>query len=1060
MAWYKTGTISVTTGTQVVRGVGTDFARFVDEGEGILMPDGELYEIRHVVSATELRLAGNYPGPTIANATYSIAPVQGYIQELARRASELIDLHSNVPLPIADAVSEAIQAAERAAASESNAAFSSNISISLAPHYGPTPPVSPVANATWITDSGLRFTWIVDADSAQWVETGSTVNIGYQTTVDAQNAAAQAAVSAAQAKAWSESAGMSSAHITSGDELIVHLADGSTLNLGNVRGAKGDQGDKGDQGEKGDKGDKGDRGGKGDSFSVSAAGVDLAGRDSYDGEAPNFTYLDTSTGLLYVRLDPTGWSVGLQFGKGDKGDPGTTDYEELTNKPSFGTAATHDVASSGNADVDELVKGDDTRLTNARLPIAHTHTAFEISDASALGQSVLTAPDVAAVKTLIGIEHVVNAAPADMPISTAVQAALDGKQEKLVSGTNIKTINGEAVIGSGNIVITGIAGGDMSKAVYDADGDGVVDSAASVPWTGITGKPNLSLVGHTHTAAEITGLPTGGGGGTGAEIRIVVLGDSLTAQQPLLGNSWPVILQDLLRSSGASVDVFNLAVNGWTFNRANTMSIFGSKTMVQRAIEMNPDIVIVALGFNDSANSVEGRTLSQVQTDALNTFTSLRSGLPNAKLIYASEVPYDVTHGTPTGLLNRQVIPIHFQKRTSGYLTDVFSGEIMPDAVSASTRTNYGNWVSLNSYIRGLSQVTGSFDLNLWRAHRLGLGGTDTLHLTNMGSMFLAGYARKAFKTIAALSSAVPNLSNQNYASFDDPDGLFNLLLYSNGTQWVEMTFDQVNAHPLTQWGPTRAAIPLSWYLPNKGNIVTSSLSHTSGNIFTWQLVGMRPSTQVQYSMNGASFVNHQGITDPRGNYLDSAPITADPGTYTFRYKVGNEVVGPITLTVTAASVGGGGAASTAKALGRLWGLTGTVGLVNGGETLVNFNSGLSTALNGMTSTSVSGAGAIVVPRAGLYRVMANCLAIAGSSGAGTFMRLYRRRGGYDQAIADGSGNYAPGTSYALLSSMGTIVDCSAGDILFMKIFSVGGGTLQNTPGGLNSGNYFIVEEV
>jgi hypothetical protein len=47
--------------------------------------------------------------------------------------------------------------------------------------------------------------------------------------------------------------------------------------------------------------------------------------------------------------------------------------------------------------------------------------------------------------------------------ASAVKSAYDlanGKQTKLVSGTNIKTINGESILGSGNIVISG--GGSTS----------------------------------------------------------------------------------------------------------------------------------------------------------------------------------------------------------------------------------------------------------------------------------------------------------------------------------------------------------------------------------------------------------------------------------------------------------------------------------------------------------------------------------------------------------------------------------------------------------------------
>ena len=51
----------------------------------------------------------------------------------------------------------------------------------------------------------------------------------------------------------------------------------------------------------------------------------------------------------------------------------------------------------------------------------------------------------------LGLGNVNNTSDADKPISTATQNALDAKQATLVSGTNIKTLNGESLLGSGNI---------------------------------------------------------------------------------------------------------------------------------------------------------------------------------------------------------------------------------------------------------------------------------------------------------------------------------------------------------------------------------------------------------------------------------------------------------------------------------------------------------------------------------------------------------------------------------------------------------------------------------
>jgi len=56
------------------------------------------------------------------------------------------------------------------------------------------------------------------------------------------------------------------------------------------------------------------------------------------------------------------------------------DYNDLTNKPTLGTAAAKNVPQSGDASSTEVVMGNDTRLTDARTPISHTHTKSEITD--------------------------------------------------------------------------------------------------------------------------------------------------------------------------------------------------------------------------------------------------------------------------------------------------------------------------------------------------------------------------------------------------------------------------------------------------------------------------------------------------------------------------------------------------------------------------------------------------------------------------------------------------------------------------------------------------------
>lgn len=71
------------------------------------------------------------------------------------------------------------------------------------------------------------------------------------------------------------------------------------------------------------------------------------------------------------------------------------------------------------------------------------------------GQSLEGAGNIDLTKSDVGLSNVDNTSDVNKPISTATQTALDGKQATLVSATNIKTINGTTLLGSGDLVVGG-----------------------------------------------------------------------------------------------------------------------------------------------------------------------------------------------------------------------------------------------------------------------------------------------------------------------------------------------------------------------------------------------------------------------------------------------------------------------------------------------------------------------------------------------------------------------------------------------------------------------------
>jgi len=145
--------------------------------------------------------------------------------------------------------------------------------------------------------------------------------------------------------------------------------------------------------------------------------------------------------------------------------------------------------------LDAIVSVDDADV----LPIVDTSVAttkkVNVSQIKALApvQSVAgKTGTVTLAKGDVGLSNVDNTADADKPVSSATQTALNAKQDTLVSGTNIKTVNSNSLLGSGNIEISssvawgGITGTLSSQTDLQSELDGKEDTITGAATT-ITG---------------------------------------------------------------------------------------------------------------------------------------------------------------------------------------------------------------------------------------------------------------------------------------------------------------------------------------------------------------------------------------------------------------------------------------------------------------------------------------------------------------------------------------------------------------------------------------------
>ena len=91
MAWYRAGSVTVTQGSAVVNGAGTDFVSNTSVGEAFLGADGRVYEIVQVVSATQIVLGAAYQGASAGGQGFAVLPTQSFARDLALGAAQLLN---------------------------------------------------------------------------------------------------------------------------------------------------------------------------------------------------------------------------------------------------------------------------------------------------------------------------------------------------------------------------------------------------------------------------------------------------------------------------------------------------------------------------------------------------------------------------------------------------------------------------------------------------------------------------------------------------------------------------------------------------------------------------------------------------------------------------------------------------------------------------------------------------------------------------------------------------------------------------------------------------------
>lgn len=482
--------------------------------------------------------------------------------------------------------------------------------------------------------------------------------------------------------------------INIGQNLIEIELPGGTRGERGEKGDKGDTGEQGPQGIQGEPGPKGDKGDKGDTGDTGPQG---------DTGPANTLSIGTVTNGEEASAEITGeapnQTLNLVLPQGIKGDTGDDGFSPTVTSSKSGKTTTLTITDVNGTSTATILDGEDGPTYTAGSGIDITNNVISNTQTSAQWGNIT----------------------GTLSNQTDLQDELDDKQDTLVSGTNIKTINGSSILGSGDIEVASdidMFADTNNGTFYRANKKGIYWYTGATAFNLGIGASDISFLGNKILmfmqkidADDVQNLQDNDTIGyalglkkidyNDGEVEIlsnyyIIKYDSSTSSKTKLINGNGLYIDGLTSITHISNNYYNKSYidTGLSSKQDTLVSGTNIKTINNESILGSGNINIQGGSGSSEWGNITG-TLSD-QTDlqtALNAKANT-SSVPTKVSQLTNDSGYTTFSGSYNDLTNKPTIPSKTSDLTndSGYITSETDPVFNASAAAGITSSDITNW--------------------------------------------------------------------------------------------------------------------------------------------------------------------------------------------------------------------------------------------------------------------------------------------------------------------------------------------------------------------------------